>query len=303
MTRDPSAPRGSNCGTSTGISWSLLLRYITFSCSPPSHQPSSQPAPPNPETSPNPSQSRPARPGDNNVTTPDSQLLELIRRSHRPPRHALLALAAACLLAVAHHANAQATCTAIGSERWTVKIAAPVATHRTRHLDPTTLAALPVPKEAATYQGRMLDRRYASSIRTGLHEGDLATVRGWVQRIKTSSDDCDYHVELTPSQHDLHGMVIVELPPADSIHILDSSLRAQVAAARALLRQQLRLSGEPSRHGNAIGGRAYMEFSGALFFDGIHSPHCELRGSGAGAATCWELHPVIAARFVPRPHQ
>jgi hypothetical protein len=129
----------------------------------------------------------------------------------------------------------------------------------------------------------------------------MVRVRGYVRRIKTSPDDCDYHIEITPARDSNDGMVIVEVPAPDASHVSDAALRQQVAEVRRWLKQALHLPREPSSNGALIGGRVYLEFTGALFFDGPHAPNCSARGSRPGAATCWEVHPVTAVRFVPKP--
>ncbi len=123
---------------------------------------------------------------------------------------------------------------------------------------------------------------------------------GWVQFIKTSADDCDYHIQITPKRHGKSGTIIVEIPQPDARHVADPVLRATLAAARAALRQQLHITGEPPAKGLVLDG-TYMEFTGALFFDGNDYPHCDDRGKGTPAVTCWEIHPVISTRILPPP--
>ncbi len=172
---------------------------------------------------------------------------------------------------------------------------------RAHRFDAVQLAALPTPSDIVQPHDKMLDSRYPTAIAAGLHEGSLVRVRGWVQRIKVSPDDCDYHIEITPEQDSPDGMVIVEVPAPDAAHEADPEVRQQVADVRSWLYTRLHLTHEPSSSGTSIGGRAYIEFSGALFFDGPHSPNCDARGSRPGAATCWEVHPVTGAKFVKRP--
>lgn len=198
---------------------------------------------------------------------------------------------------------AQTTCARVGSERWVVKTMAPIADDSVLRFDTAELVALPAPTDIQVPHDKMLDTRYPTDIAPGLHEGSLVRVRGYVRRIKTSPDDCDYHIEITPAPDSNDGMVIVEVPAPDASHVSDAALRQQVGEVRNWLKQALHLSREPSSSGAAIGGRVYLEFSGALFFDGPHAPNCSARGSRPGAATCWEIHPVTAVGFAPRPQQ
>ncbi len=212
-------------------------------------------------------------------------------------------VAAAILFAAfgAMPAGAQAACAAVGSERWAVKTSAPIDSANPHPFTAMEFAALPAPPHILDHGEKLRNTRYPDPITAGLHEGDLVSVTGWVQLIKLSADDCDYHIQITPTRDGTSGTVIVEIPDGDAEHVADAALRSQLASERQLIRQQLNLKGEPSKGGNVIGGRAYLEFTGALFFDGPHYPHCDARGEKAKAVTCWELHPVITARFVPRP--
>lgn len=182
-----------------------------------------------------------------------------------------------------------------------MKTMAPSGQSRPQLFAAGAFARIPVLPGIEAHGQKELDSRYATLISGNLHEGDLVSVTGWVQLIKTSADDCDYHIQITPMQDGSAGTIIVEIPEPDPAHVSDAQLRAQLAAERTLVREQLHLIGEPSRSGNKINGRAYMEFTGALFFDGPHFPNCQSRGEGTPAVTCWEVHPVVSSQFAPRP--
>ncbi|MEP6622528.1 MAG: hypothetical protein ABJE47_24615 [bacterium] len=192
-----------------------------------------------------------------------------------------------------------AQCTKVGSERWDVKTSAPNGS-RTRHaFTAAELGALHEPPRIDEAGQKMLKTRYPDKLSLGLHEGDMVTVRGWVQLIKTSPDDCDYHIQLTPTKDGTTGTIIVEIPKADADHVSDYALRGELNAEHATILTQLKLAKEPGHV--PIDGRAYMEFKGALFFDGPHYPYCDRRGEGTKAVTCWEVHPVVSTRFVRKP--
>ncbi len=203
---------------------------------------------------------------------------------------------AACLYPAAAAAQA---CTGVGVKRWAVKTMAPAAAAEARAIDIKALGALPPPPDFKK-KTRLIDARYTGAVAGNLHEGDLVRVAGWVQYIKTSADDCDYHVQITPKRGGKNGTIIVELPQPDASHVADPALRTQLVAARAALRQQLHLTGEPPAKGRFLDGE-YIEFVGALFFDGNDYPHCDQRGKGTPAVTCWEVHPVISSRIVLPP--
>jgi hypothetical protein len=192
-----------------------------------------------------------------------------------------------------------AQCKRVGVERWVVKTTAPIRAQRPHRFDVSEFGQLAAPSRIDDDGERALVSRYRDATTDGLREGQLVAVRGWVQLIKTAPDDCDYHIQITPDQAGRTGTVIVEIPMPDASHVRNKALRGLLTRERGLIRNQLRLAREPGTvH---IDGRAYMEFVGALFFDGPHYPHCDARGSGTPAVTCWEVHPVISSRFVPRP--
>lgn len=215
----------------------------------------------------------------------------------------ILRLACAALAATLLSSSplpAQATCTNVGVERWSVKTAAPIGT-RAHHLTIEALAALPDPPDIVAPSDKRLESRYPTAIIPRLHEGVLVEVHGFVQKIRLSTDDCDYHLELTANKDGSGGMVIVEVPEPDADHVADPSLRDLLATVRDTLIIALNLPHPPNANGASIGGRAYMAFRGALFFDGWHSPNCDSRGTTPGASTCWEVHPVVGVRFVKAP--
>ena len=80
-------------------------------------------------------------------------------------------------------------------------------------------------------------------------------------------------------------MVIVEVPAPDAAHEADPEVRQQVADVRSWLYTRLHLTHEPSSSGTSIGGRAYIDFSGALFFEGP-TPRFATPGFTAWGATC-----------------
>lgn len=207
-------------------------------------------------------------------------------------------LTALALFTTVRAGSAQA-CAAVGSERWPVKTTGAITIHA-KHIDLVAFGKLPTPKDIHVAHDKMLDTRYPTAIQARLHEGDLVSVTGWVQKIKTSPDDCDYHIEITPVKNGSSGLVIVEVPEPDAAHVADADLRSQLRDLRPKLLAKLKLTGEPTTGGNKIEGRAYMTFTGALFFDGPHAPGCK-RGTGKASVTCWELHPVVTAEFAPRP--
>lgn len=195
-----------------------------------------------------------------------------------------------------------AQCTAMGHDRWTVKTSAPSSATKAKVIALQDLATLAAPATVTSKAKgvKLLETRYTGAVGPGLSEGQLVRVTGWVRFIKLSSDDCDYHIQLTPDTANTDDMVVVEIPEADAEHVTDAALRAELAKARDTIPIDLHLKKAPGPSGNKI-GKAYMTFAGALFFDAPHYPNCGKRGVGMQAATCWEVHPVTAVAFAPRP--
>src|SRR5204863_2740965 len=143
-----------------------------------------------------------------------------------------------------------------GSNRWAVKTMAPAGSSP-RALDATSFAALPPPPKFSKRGQRKLESRYPAEIVPGLHEGDLVSLSGWVQFIKAADDDCDYHIQVTPTRSGKRGTIIVEIPQPDASHVQDVALRSRLAAARASLLSQLGLKTPPPAKGTWIGGAVY----------------------------------------------
>lgn len=193
-------------------------------------------------------------------------------------------------------------CTRKGHDRWTVKTSAPSGATKAKAVALHDLASLAAPATIMSKAKgvKLRETRYGDVVGPGLTEGELVSVTGWVRFIKLSSDDCDYHIQLTPDTATTDDMVIVEIPEADAAHVSDAGLRAELAKARDTIPIDLHLKRAPGTGGNTI-GKAYMTFAGALFFDAPHYPNCGRRGVGMQAATCWEVHPVTVVGFAPRP--
>src|ERR1019366_8340657 len=67
-------------------------------------------------------------------------------------------------------------------------------------ISPAVFVRLGPPATAVSGEkgAKMRETRYSDAV-DGLHEGQLVSLTGWVQHVKTSGNDCDYHIQLTPS--------------------------------------------------------------------------------------------------------
>ena len=190
-------------------------------------------------------------------------------------------------------------CVKPGVSRWSVKTSLPSRRAKPVPMSLAAITALPIP--ASVTGNKESTTRYSDDLGGGLTEGALVRVSGWVRVIATDPD-CDYHIQLTPTNAGIHGTVIVEVPRASATYEKSPELRDSATAVRDFLKARILRGKEPSGSaGNKI-GKAYIEVVGQLFLDGHHLPNCDARGKqGMRATTCWEVHPVIAAHFAPRP--
>jgi hypothetical protein len=203
----------------------------------------------------------------------------------------------ATLVMLATSMNAQ--CVKPGVSRWAVKTSLPATRTKPVAVSLAELTALAPPASAET--SKELATRFPENLGHGLKEGSLVRVSGWVRLIATDPD-CDYHIQLTPTNSGTNGTVIVEVPNPDAAYENSAELRDSATAVRDFLKTKLLKGKEPSGGKGSLIGAAYVEVIGQLFIDAHHLPHCDGRGKqGMPATTCWEVHPIIAARFASRP--
>jgi hypothetical protein len=193
----------------------------------------------------------------------------------------------------------QAQCKKPGVSRWTVKTSLPVARNEPVAMTLAELTALAAP--ASAEQHKESKTRYPDELGRGLKEGSIVRVSGWVRLIATDPD-CDYHIQLTPTNSGTDGTVIVEIPRPGADYEGSAELRDSATAVREFLKTNILKGKEPAGGGGSLIGSAYVEVIGQLFIDAHHLPHCDQRGKhGMPASTCWEVHPIIAAHFAPKP--
>lgn len=201
------------------------------------------------------------------------------------------------VLALASAANAQ--CVKPGVSRWAVKTSVSTTASKPVAVTLAELTALSVPTSAE--HEKELDTRFPDDLGHGLKEGSIVRVSGWVRLIATDPD-CDYHIQLTPTNSGVDGTVIVEVPSPDAAYEKSPALRDSATAVRTFLKTKLLKGKEPAGGQGSKIGSAYIEVVGQLLIDAHHLPHCEQRGKQEmHATTCWEVHPILAAHFTPRP--
>jgi hypothetical protein len=214
-------------------------------------------------------------------------------------------LACTCLMsAVAVHA-ASLPCENPGKERWPVKITLPPdAKHQTMTLDDALkLQRLTdVKKNDPRYQSqRIMDQP--------VKENTLVTISGWLYLVAFESDDCDFHIQLSPKPFTTaskptkdDNSMIVEVPSGQYA----TTISGQVEGVRDWVIAKL-LAGTPPKLNSihTMNHPVYVTVTGALFYDDAHE-YMPDGGTGRGkkgleSKTLWELHPVTAMAFAPPP--
>ena len=200
-----------------------------------------------------------------------------------------------------------------GSERsrWVIKTSLPANTDLTKpgvaiKLDDFLQLKPAAPALTKDYWSKL----YAKVDGAPAGEGKIVRTVGYV-RLVAEEDDGDFHIQMTTKPDNLDNCLVVEVPVADDKFVAKS---AQVLGAAKQVRTFVvaRLLGgvEPKPGSNHVmAGQAYVEVTGQLFFDAEHEAATEkgtyrgkaIKGQQLPSKTAWEIHPITAMRFVPRP--
>lgn len=218
--------------------------------------------------------------------------------------------AAIAIFSLAPFTTAQ-TCSGPGKERWPVKtsLAAPAAQNRGKSIKLTDLLAVAQPSGVRHDDPRYSDARIpAFSNSLGVKEGDLITTTGWLYLVALESDDCDYHIQISPESRTTtskptaeDNCIIVEAPRQDFVD--DANLKQQVTAIRSYIQSKIMHgTNEPANAGSVMVHQVCVQVTGALFYDDAHigKNGPELRGKrGMQSKTLWELHPITSFQIAP----
>ncbi|OIR03571.1 hypothetical protein GALL_144300 [mine drainage metagenome] len=199
-------------------------------------------------------------------------------------------LVSACLILALTSAMAQAKDQKPGVERWAIKTTVAKTVPSPTPIDFDKFIGLSDPPSAAHNNPNFQKTRYQG-------EDQIVSVRGYVFLVAGESDG-DYHIQISNNPTSGDQCIVVEVPKDDPIYVPDQSVREQAGVVRQLIREKLLHGREPSSTGSVIQHPPYMEFTGGLFFDDAHVGDPPRGKKGMHAATLWEIHPVIAARFI-----
>ena len=196
-------------------------------------------------------------------------------------------------------------CLQPGSERWPVKTSLPAgAKTQTMSLaDALQLARLTdVKKNDPRYQSaRIMDQQ--------VKEDTLVTISGWLYLAAFESDDCDFHIQISPQPRTStdpptkdDNCIIVEVPSGQYA----TTVSDKVESVRQWVIDNL-LAKTPPKIGSVhvMDHPVFVTVTGALFYDDAHEYMAD-GGTGRGkkgmeSKTLWELHPVISMAFATPP--
>ncbi len=220
-------------------------------------------------------------------------------------RQRITLLFCACFLLAVGVQAAQLPCQNPGKERWPVKITVPAgAKSQTMTLnDALKIQRLTdVKKDDKRYQDeRIMDQP--------VKENTMVTVSGWLYLVAFESDDCDFHIQLSPKPltssappTESDNSMIVEVPSGEYA----TTISSEVEGVRQWVIDKL-LAGKPPTMGSVhvMQHPVYVSVTGALFYDDAHV-YMANGGTGRGkkklqSKTLWELHPVTKMAFAPKP--
>jgi hypothetical protein len=216
-----------------------------------------------------------------------------------------IALISFCLLCAAAADAAPLPCINPGKERWPVKTTLPPGSNSKTM---TLTAALNLPRLTAVKKD---DPRYQSDRITDqvVKEDTLVTISGYLYLVGFESDDCDFHIQLSPKPLTSTSLptpddnsMIVEVPSGEYA----TTISGQVETVRQWVIDNL-LNKTPPKIGSVhvMQHPVYVTVTGALFYDDAHV-YLANGGTGRGkkgleSKTLWELHPLTAIAFAPAP--
>ena len=190
-----------------------------------------------------------------------------------------------------------------GVERWPVKTSVPDGTNFSKAAKVALADLLALPDAAGVTHN---DQRYQSAripAKAGdqFPEGMLVTTTGWLYLVGGEGDG-DYHIQISGSASTGDHCLIVEVPNPDAKFGASAELEPKFAGVRDFIKAKMLAGKDPSVGGSVMQHEVYVTVSGILFYDDSHVGDQPRGKKGMKAATLWELHPVTAIIFAPKPN-
>src|SRR5215469_1874186 len=187
-------------------------------------------------------------------------------------------------------------CLKPGTERWPVKtsLAKGAGTKSMTLADALNLPKLDdVAKDDKRYQSARIPSKPVA-------EGTLVTLSGWLYLIGFESDDCDFHIQISPQPRTTtdkptadDNCIIVEVPSGQYA----TTITGQVEEVRQWVVDNLLGKVDPKIGSvHVMSHPVFVTVTGALFYDDAHE-YLSNGGTGRGkkgmeSKTLWELHPL-----------
>jgi hypothetical protein len=187
-----------------------------------------------------------------------------------------------------------------GVERWEVKTSVPAGAKKAVVVPLTDLLAL---KDAAGVKhndARYETARIPAEVGEKFPEGTIVTTTGWLHLVAGETDG-DFHIQISASATSGDDCLIVEVPNPDPKFTATAGLRPEFQVVRDLILSKMLAGKAPSAGGSVMRHPVFVTVTGVLFFDDSHVGDPPRGKKDMHAATLWELHPVTALAFAPKP--
>lgn len=209
------------------------------------------------------------------------------------------------LMAAVASSAASLPCLKPGTERWPVKISL-AKDPGAKSMSLADVLNLPKLDDVAKNDKRYPSTRIPSKPVT---EGTLVTLSGWLYLVAFESDDCDFHIQISPQPR-----TATDKPTADDNCIIVEAPSGQYATTITEKVEEVRqwvIDNLLGKVGPKIGSvhvmshPVYVTVTGALFYDDAHE-YLSNGGTGRGkkgmeSKTLWELHPLTKIAFAAKP--
>jgi len=214
-------------------------------------------------------------------------------------------LSAACLALAIPGLGASLACVKPGTERWPVKTSLPAGA-AVKEMSLADALKLPRLTDVAKNDARYQSKRITDQ---PVKEDTLVTVSGWLYLVAFESDDCDFHIQISPQPRTSadpptkeDNSMIVEVPSGQYA----TGVADQVEGVRQWVIDNLLNKAAPKIGSvHVMQHPVYVKVTGALFYDDAHVYEADGstgRGKkGMASKTLWELHPVTSIAFTPKP--
>ncbi len=171
-------------------------------------------------------------------------------------------------------------------ERWALKTSYAELQTAPTPIGIDYLSELPVPTGVTLgrYNRNLIPGKFG-----GFREGEFVRTTGWLHLAAFSTDDSDYHLQITGTSKSGDNCVIVEIPdPRNAARIL---VLDHWKADRIFI-DSLCGGRRPSAGGTVLRHPVRVVITGQLFYDISHRDPQSRGKKKMKAATSWEIHPV-----------